>query len=169
MVRAEEMSKAIAVIASAGVAALLVAEFPKQPVVVWNASPSVPIGFYTIEGRPLLRGDLALVRLPPKIADWAANRGYLPRSAYLIKPVAAVHGDRVCRIGQTILVRGHVAAIAASRDGACRAMLHWKGCRVLRSGELFVVSPGLNSFDSRYFGAVAGRDVVGAASAIWSY
>jgi conjugative transfer signal peptidase TraF len=169
MVRAEEMSKATAVIANAGIAALLAAELPKLPVIVWNASPSVPIGFYSIERRPLRRGDLALVRLPPKIADWAAERGYLPRSAYLIKPVAAVRGDHVCRIGRTILVRGHVAATASIGDAAARPMLQWHGCRVLKSGESFLVSSTRNSFDSRYFGVVTGHDALGAATPIWLY
>ena len=168
MVRAEEMSKAIAVIASAGVAALFVAEFPKQPVIVWNASPSVPVGFYTVKRRPLRRGDLALVKLPPRIAVWAAARGYLPRSAYLIKPVAAIAGDRVCRIGRIVLVRGSIAATAASRDAAGRVLPQWHGCRALRSGELFVVSSGLNSFDSRYFGPVADQNARGTLTHVWT-
>jgi hypothetical protein len=41
------------------------------------ASPSVPIGFKKIQHRPPRRGDLALVKLPPKIADLAAEREYL--------------------------------------------------------------------------------------------
>ena len=163
------MSKNIAAIAISGVAAVLASALPRQPQIVWNASSSVPIGFYAIERRPLRRGDLALVKLPTNIAAWAADRGYLPRSAYLIKPVAAIGGDRVCRIGRTLLVRGRIAVTAASRDAAGRPMLQWHGCRVLRSGELFVVSSGLNSFDGRYFGAVTSQNAVGAASRIWSY
>jgi conjugative transfer signal peptidase TraF len=163
------MSKSIAVLAITGVAAVLASVLPRQPLIIWNASSSVPIGFFAIERRPLRRGDLALVKLPPTIAASAADRGYLPRSAYLIKPVAAIGGDRVCRIGRSILIRGRLAAAAASRDAAGRPMLQWHGCRVLRSGELFVVSTGLNSFDGRYFGAVTSQNAVGAASSIWSY
>lgn len=163
------MSKFIAVIAISGVASVLASALPRQPPIVWNASSSVPIGFYSIERRPLRRGDLALVKLPPKIADWAAHRGYLPRSTYLIKPVAAIGGDRVCRIRRTVLVRGRIVAAAASLDAAGRTMLHWRGCRVLGFGELFVVSPTPDGFDSRYFGAVTSQNAVGAASSIWSF
>jgi conjugative transfer signal peptidase TraF len=163
------MSKPIAVIAISGIAALLVSELPKQPLIVWNASSSVPIGFYKIERRQPRRGDLALVKLPSKIADWAVARGYLPSSAYLLKPVAAIGGDRVCRIGRAILVQGRIVGTAANTDAAGRAMPRWHGCRALKSGELFVLSATSSSFDSRYFGPVRGRHVLGAASTIWTY
>jgi type IV secretory pathway protease TraF len=107
--------------------------------------------------------------LPPKIADLAANRGYLPRSAYLIKPVTAIGGDRVCRIGRAILVRARIAAIAAHNDVDGRPMPRWQGCRTLKTADLFVVSSAPDSFDSRYFGPVRGRHVLGAASTIWTY
>jgi conjugative transfer signal peptidase TraF len=163
------MSKSIAAIAISGFAALVISELPKQPLIVWNASSSVPIGFYKIERRQPRRGDLALVKLPSKIADWAVARGYLPSSAYLLKPVTAIGGDRVCRIGRAILVRSRFVGSTANTDAAGRAMPHWHGCRALKSGELFVASSAPDSFDSRYFGPVTSSNALGAASSIWTY
>ena len=35
----------------------------KTPWLVWNASPSVPLGLYRIDPGPVRRGDLVLIRL----------------------------------------------------------------------------------------------------------
>lgn len=125
------------------------------PIVVWNASPSIPIGLYRISPTPVVLGDVVLLRLPFRSAALAARRGYLARAAYLAKPVAAVAGDTVCRYGTRILVRGRVMARARLLDRAGRPMPTWHGCRTLRLSELFLLSESPDSFDSRYFGPVS--------------
>jgi type IV secretory pathway protease TraF len=52
--------------------------FPKAgaPVLVWNASPSVPIGLYRLTSRPPLTGALAAIRLPEPLRILAETRGY---------------------------------------------------------------------------------------------
>ena len=139
----------------------------KTPWLVWNASPSVPLGLFRIDLAPVRRSDLVLIRLPPDVAELAARRNYLPRSAYLIKFVLAVAGDQVCRLGDRILVRGVFAARALTRDGLGRPMPRWQGCRQLASGDLFLLADNQRSFDSRYFGVVSARDVVGRAVLLW--
>ena len=133
----------------------------KTPWFVWNASPSVPPGLYRIALGPVRRGDFVLVRLPPDAAELAHRRNYLPKSTYLIKFVSAVAGDQVCRLGDRIFVRGVLAARALARDSLGRPMPSWQGCRQLASGELFLLANNQQSFDSRYFGVVSARDVVG--------
>lgn len=139
----------------------------KTPWLVWNASPSVPLGLYRINPGPVRRSDLVLIRLPPDVAELAARRNYLPRSAYLIKFVSAVAGDPVCRLGDRILVRGVFAARALTRDSLGRPMPSWQGCRRLASGDLFLLADNQQSFDSRYFGVVSTSDVVGRAVPLW--
>jgi conjugative transfer signal peptidase TraF len=135
---------------------------------IWNVSPSQPIGLYrTMRGPPRV-SDRVLVRLPPHLADLAARRGYLAPSTYLIKPVAAVNGDRVCRLGTHIFVRGRIMARALLRDRQGRALPTWQGCHNLRPGELFLLAADPDSFDSRYFSAVSTDAVTGRASLIWS-
>ena len=138
------------------------------PKFIWNASDSVPLGLYRIERAPVRRGDLVLIRLPPAIAELAHQRGYLPKSAYLIKFVQAVPGDHVCRFGTHVLVRRIFVARALPRDRLGRRMPVWHGCRRLAADELFVLADNPESFDSRYFGTVPIRAVIGRALLLWS-
>ena len=139
----------------------------KTPWIVWNASPSVPLGLYRIDLGPVRRFDLVLIRLPPDVAELAARRNYLPKSTYLIKFVLAVAGDQVCRLGDRIFVRGVLAARALARDSLGRPMPSWQGCRQLASGDLFLLADNQQSFDSRYFGVVSASDAVGRAVPLW--
>jgi conjugative transfer signal peptidase TraF len=139
----------------------------KTPWVVWNASPSVPPGLYRIELGPVRRGDLVLIRLASDVAELASRRNYLPKSTYLIKFVLAVAGDQVCRLGDRIFVRGVLAARALTRDSLGRPMPTWRGCRQLASGHLFLLAANQQSFDSRYFGVVSARNVVGRPVLLW--
>jgi conjugative transfer signal peptidase TraF len=137
------------------------------PWLVWNASPSVPLGLYRIDPSPVRRSDLVLIRLPSDVAELAARRNYLPKSTYLIKFVLAVAGDQICRLGDRVFVRGVLAARAHTRDSLGRPMPSWQGCRRLASGELFLLADNQQSFDSRYFGVVSASDVVGRAVPLW--
>ena len=139
----------------------------RTPWLVWNASPSVPLGLYRIDPSPVRRSDLVLIRLPSDVAELAARRNYLPKSTYLIKFVSAVAGDQVCQLGDSIFVRGVLAARAHTRDSLGRPMPSWQGCRRLASGDLFLLTDNQQSFDSRYFGVVSARDVVGRALLLW--
>jgi conjugative transfer signal peptidase TraF len=148
---------------AAGILLMLLTTQPTAPVLVWNASASVPLGLYRIQPGPVRRGDLVLIRLPPDIADLADWRRYLPKSAYLIKYVVAVAGDRVCRLGDRILVNGVFAARALRRDRSGRLMPVWHGCRVLATDGIFLLARGPQSFDSRYFGPLPVSAVIGRA------
>ena len=148
-----------------GLALLIASASRDAPVrVVWNASPSVAIGLYGIVHRPPDDGELGLVRLPDNLAEVADRRGYLPRSALLLKPVAAIAGDRVCRFGADVFVRSHVVARAVTEDEFLPA---WRGCRTLKDGELFLLAEHPASFDSRYFGTLHAKHIVGTAIPLW--
>jgi conjugative transfer signal peptidase TraF len=162
------MSRTVPAVTAVGVLLMVLSLQGMAPRLVWNASGSVPLGLYRIERAPVRRGDLVLIRLPPDIAALAHRRGYLPKSAYLIKFVLAVAGDQVCRLGANVLVRGVLAAHALPRDRLGRRMPVWHGCRRLASSELFVLAANPQSFDSRYFGLVSVRAVIGRAVLLWS-
>lgn len=132
--------------------------------VVWNASPSVAIGLYGVARRRPDLGELALVRLPEPIAQLADQRGYLPRSALLIKPVAATVGDRVCRFGADIFVQGQLVARAAPEN---EPLPVWHGCHTLKGGESFLLANHPASFDGRYFGPLQAKHVIGTVVPIW--
>jgi conjugative transfer signal peptidase TraF len=148
--------------------ALLVASIlaKRHPLILWNQSSSVPVGLYWVEQKSPRFGDLAVVRLPDPTADLAAGRGYLPHSAYLLKPVAATGGDRICRLGDNVFIGGAFVARAVDADRRGRPLPQWQGCRILRPGEFFLVSRTAASFDGRYFGPIQATGVIGRARPI---
>ncbi|MBM3552684.1 MAG: S26 family signal peptidase [Alphaproteobacteria bacterium] len=142
----------------------------REPLLVWNASASAPIGFYAVHPAGALAvTDLIVARPPELLAEWLAARGYLPKGALLLKRVAALPGQKVCRTDFTISVDGSVVAEANTRDRAGRDLPRWSGCFVVRPGDVFLLNwnhPA--SLDGRYFGALPVDTVVGRALPIWT-
>lgn len=155
--------RCLLLIAAAGILMLMPSLRSGAPRFVWNASSSVPLGLYRVDTGPVRRGDLVLIRPPPAAAELAHQRGYLPKSTYLIKFLWATPGDQVCRFGIYVLVRGMFVVRALPRDSLGRRMPVWRGCRTLRSDEFFVLAQDPQSFDSRYFGLVPVTAVMGRA------
>jgi len=141
-----------------------------DPIVVWNASASVPIGFYAITPveHPTV-GDLVAVRPPEPLADWMFESSYLGRDTPLLKRVAALPGSQVCRTGTTILIDGEAVAEARELDRLDRPLPVWRGCRTLRSGEVFFLNAEHpSSLDGRYFGPLGADTIMGRATPIWT-
>ena len=153
-------------IAAAAVALVAASCSPKFPRLVWNASPSIPMGFYWIESGTPRRGEIAAIRLPPALADLAARRQYLPLNAMLLKPVAAAEGHVVCRFGTRVVANSVQLALSLSHDASGRRLPTWRGCRRLHRGEIFIVAPGMQSFDSRYFGRISPQYILGRAHSL---
>lgn len=151
------------VAAAAGIALISWSAKARAPLIVWNASPSVAVGFYVIRRTPPRRSDLALIRLKTRDSDIVRRRGYLTGTTLLLKPVRAIERDRVCRFGTVVLVGRQTVAKARLRDAAGRPLPTWFGCRNLQPGELFLISSADTSFDSRYLGVIKAEQVVGAA------
>ena len=138
------------------------------PLVVWNASRSVPVGLYTIIARAPMRVELAVLQLPEPVRRFADARGYLPATALLIKPVVAGDGNIVCRHGPIVTIDGRPVARARTLDDAGHALPRWSGCRRLDAARIFVLSAQNGSFDSRYFGPVDARQIRGTAVPLWT-
>lgn len=146
------------------------ARLDAHPKLVWNATASAPEGLYRIDAVAAVQpGHMVAVRPAPALAAWLDARGYLPTGALLIKQVGAVHPSLVCRSGADVAVGGTQTARANRRDGRGRAMPVWSGCRRLARQEVFLINPAEGSLDSRYFGPVDRRAVVGRAVLIWRW
>ena len=136
------------------------------PRLIWNASPSVPIGFYRVRtGDSVPRGALAVVKPPPDIARFLAEGGYLPLGLPLLKRVAALPGQTVCRTGDTISIDGRAVTVAKETDRLGRALPAWTGCRTLAADQLFFLNADReDSLDGRYFGLLPAATVIGRAT-----
>lgn len=137
--------------------------------VVYNASDSVPRGWYRIiPAHSLPVGSIVLVVLPVDVSTLAVQRGYLPERIPLLKRVAAVAPQQVCIAQQQVTIDAVVVATVLAVDSLGRTLPVWQQCRALREGELFLLStthPA--SFDSRYFGPVPITSMLGVAHPLW--
>lgn len=140
------------------------------PKLIWNASASTPIGLYAIDAPgPLDVTDLVAVRAPEPLATFLSDGGYLPRGVPLMKHVAALPGQRVCRIGLAITVDAVPMGDALDRDRRGRPLPTWQGCRVVADGELFLMNWEVrDSLDGRYFGPLPASSVIGRAIPVYT-
>jgi conjugative transfer signal peptidase TraF len=140
------------------------------PQLMWNASASLPIGFYAIRpASQLRRGDVVAVAPPEPLASFFADGGYLPRGVPLLKHVVALPGQRVCRDQLVIRVDDIAIGSARLRDSRGRALPTWQGCRVVAEREIFLMNPAVrDSLDGRYFGPIATSSVIGRATPLWT-
>lgn len=143
---------------------------PIQIRLIWNASASAPVGFYTIDlDRRLEVGDLVAVNAPEPLAAFLAGRGYLPRGVPLLKRILAISGQQVCRSNLAITVDGVLAGVALQRDRAGRDLPVWQGCRRVAAGEVFLMNRQVrDSFDGRYFGLIVTGQIIGRADPLWT-
>lgn len=160
----------ILLLAAMGLASLAAPSVVVLPAwLIWNASASVPLGLYRVE-RPtgLEIGDLVAVMPPEPLAAFMVTRGYIGADVPLLKQVAALPGQRVCRSGATITVDGVALGEALPRDRLGRDLPDWQGCRLLQDGEIFLMNREVrDSLDGRYFGPLPADAVIGMARPIW--
>lgn len=125
-----------------------------------NESPSLPRGLYLrIPGRADVRGATVAVPQPAAARDYLGGLG-MPRDVLLIKRVAAVGGNRVCRRNNLLeLPDGTIRVLSRDRKG--QALPQWSGCRTLAPDEVFLIGDTGSSFDSRYFGPVRKGEIEG--------
>jgi conjugative transfer signal peptidase TraF len=156
--------------ASIIVATLATLTVPVSRTSVWNMTASVPTGLYLIRGKQSIHaGERVAIQPPPGLRKLLAERGYLPVGIPLLKRVAAVSGQRVCRFAHGVTIDGKLVGVARSFDRRDRPLPTWSGCYRLATGELFVMNPDApDSFDGRYFGVLKTHDVIGRATPIWT-
>ena len=143
-------------------------KFPTM--LIWNASASVPIGLYAVHRPGVLHvGELVVVTPPEPLANFLADRGYLPKGVPLLKHILALPRQTVCRLGHSISVDGVTVGRALARDRRGRALPAWQGCRVIPDGEVFLMNrrPG-DSLDGRYFGPLPAAAITGRADPLWT-
>lgn len=137
---------------------------------IWNASASTPVGFYSVEPAGRLEvTDLVAVDAPEPIASFLVDGGYLPRDTPLLKRVLGLPGQTVCRFGLLITVDQVEMGTALERDRFGRSLPDWQGCRVVAKGDVFLMNWDVpDSLDGRYFGPIRASSVIGRAVPLWT-
>jgi conjugative transfer signal peptidase TraF len=142
---------------------------------VYNSTPSLPEGFYRLEPIPRsveaedLDGQLVWLELPPALQREIESRRYIPRGAHLAKRVVALPGDRWCVRDGRWSIEGQDMGPVFETDTRGRRLGHPTGCHMLGSDEFLVATELPRSFDSRYFGPVERRALLGTLEDAWTW
>ena len=144
-----------------------------------NVSASLPLGLYQVSDNGNVKaGDLVVFCLQGGWQDVALQRRYLQEQMLghcqggtpLLKRVQAVPGDRYETEPRGVRINGRLVTLTAikSNDRQGRPLhssLAVEG--LLREGEYLVFGETEHSFDSRYFGAIRGRQFLQRVRPLW--
>lgn len=147
----------------AGATLGLLSLLPATPALVWNHTGSVPVGLYSLDRSAPAKGDILAIAPRGTLLATLENHGALPANRLLLKQLAAVNGQTVCRNRTVVTIDGVQAAIAKPATSEGRALPVWSGCRVLAADDVLVLNPHADSFDSRYYGSIKASQIVGVA------
>lgn len=123
--------------------------------VLYNHSPSLPVGFYIRTNHAALPGSIVTVRAADVAPALAAARGFGDRRDRFLKRVAASAGEEVCALDQAITIRERHVVTRHQHDANGRPLPQWNGCLTLGADELFLLGDTDDSFDGRYWGVVS--------------
>ena len=147
-----------------GLCLVAVGAVEKQPVLIYNPSPSASIGWYkVIHSNDYKIGDLVAANIPEWAAQLAHSRGYLPKDVPVIKTIIAAPGSQFCIRGSSLIVADFVPLELYYTESQGRELpVQPEGCRRLGAGEFLLGSLSYDrSFDSRYFGSIGRSDLIG--------
>ncbi|WP_306253505.1 S26 family signal peptidase [Parvularcula sp. IMCC14364] len=130
---------------------------------IWNRTASAPTGLYWLSDDPFTQGSWVVVSSQSDVAVWAETRGYVGKDWPLLKQIAGLPGDEICRNDREIRINNQTVAVAKTVDSTGRNLPVWSGCSVLEAGELFLLTPHPASLDGRYFGPIKQQDLDGVA------
>lgn len=125
----------------------------------------------------LERGMIVLACLPDEVAKLAYERNYIASGkckggyAPVGKYIQAIPGDEVRFTSEGIFVNGKLLENSKpyAMDGEGRAMPVMLQYMELPNDELVLLNNYAGSFDSRYYGPIPSRYVVGTLKPIWTF
>lgn len=152
----------IVLVQSVFVANTALPELKTKTPVILNETPSMEKGVYVRLGEVdgLKQGDIIAMPMNRAARNYLVKKlGYL-EDTMLIKRVAGLSGDLVCRQGSLVTINKR-SLVAARADQQGTPLPAWYGCRTLTTNEVFILGDHPSSFDSRYFGPVSLGELAG--------
>ena len=133
-----------------------------KPPMILNETPSMAKGAYVRVGEvaDLKRGDIIAMPMNGAARNYLVKKLGYPKDTMLIKRVAGLSGDLVCRQGSVVTINKRTL-VAARSDRQGIPLPVWFGCRTLSTNEVFLLGDHPASFDSRYFGPVSRGELGG--------
>ena len=139
-----------------------------SPILIWNASESVPIGWYFVSKRRPKTGEIAVIRPAEWVQIYASNRGYLPHPIINYLPLWIVCFCRwkACCDSQNHRPKAPALACLEGLQGTQTVAVScpWRASQLIRQSLLWThrTEPGDRySFSSRRIAQVKFRDVWG--------
>jgi conjugative transfer signal peptidase TraF len=144
------------IVANLGLAILASAPaFQDYPPFIINETISMAKGVYayTDNVNAIKRKDIVALKMTIGANAYLVDELGYPKRTLLIKRVAALSGDVICRHGMRVTINAQTVT-AQSKDRFGNLLPVWDGCAVLLPNQVFLLGDHPSSFDSRYFGPV---------------
>ena len=126
-------------------------------ILIYNATASVPVGWYIkLPMSNLEIGDYVVFDPPAEVKDFVLDRGYMTENELMMKQVGGLAGDHYCVIQSTheFYAKGKYIGQVAKKDGQDRDLPVLDGDFVVPAGKFLPITTHPFSFDGRYFGSV---------------
>jgi type IV secretory pathway protease TraF len=152
----------IVLVQSLFVASAALPELKTKPPMILNETTSMAKGAYVRVGdvHDLKGGDIIAMPMNSAVRNYLVKKLSYPNDTMLIKRVAGLAGDLVCRHDSVVTINQRTL-VAASSDRQGIPLPAWHGCQTLSTNEVFILGDHRSSFDSRYFGPVLRSELAG--------
>lgn len=165
------MSRRIALLGmGCGLGLMVSASIINRSDFIWNRTESMPKGLYFVDrSARISTGDLVAFAPSDEVRHWLNDEGIVGSDWPLLKHVAGLSGDEICRCDTQVSINGITSVDALKVTESCSALPVWQGCQTLKAGDVFLLNSHPLSVDGRYFGVQDGARIIGVARSIWTY
>ncbi len=135
----------------------------------YQVSTSMPKGFYFIKPAPSeLKQNMKVVFSPPtRVQRMLLKHHWVPQSGLLMKYVMARPGDHVCYYSNSLWVNGRRLVPIYHFYAPGKSLPSYHFCGTLSADNYLLIShQDDHSFDSRYFGPINRKAIIGEAIAV---
>ena len=130
-----------------------------------SATTSMPRGFYLVmPTNKIKRYDIVEFVPPAATLEFIVKHHWVPKSGLIIKYVFAVPGDDVCVRNNAVWINGQKIGTVYRFYASGKLLPQTEICGKLKENEYLLLSTRKErSFDSRYFGIITSRNILGKA------